>query len=415
MSHRTFASALAIALVFGAMLPAALASDQPAYVRIASPGEGDVLLSNGSVVVEYHTDEHFSARWGEVLLDDVVVGAFQSGTMPLAGPVFMNVTLKGASNLTRGLYALTARLHGENETTIVSPAVGVLLNHPPAVSVNATYDPAAQVLAIRGAASDDAGAVTLSVGSPLGNATLEANGLYLLEQHGLLRPGQYYVSVVARDSDGAEARTATTAFVADNEAVFEILNITAERGERLHVHGRVSDPDGAVSSVVLSTAFGSASSRVVDGMFWFEMPMRATVGIHTATFVSKDPFGGVSNTTARFEVRGIARVFYEEEIKLGVGASVNVDFFSLPARSHGEVRICYVWNGTCSYGGLGEVVVDIGNAILDTSSTRCVGGILSNTGGCKFDARTDGTFGKVAWALGGPSRVRVMVTGFEIV
>lgn len=413
MSHRTIASAWAIALVIAATLPAALASHQPPYVRVVSPGEGEMLRSDGIVGIEYRSDGHEPVARLDVLLGDVVVASGQ-GVSPVLGSSYQEMPLRGAANLSRGTYTLTARLVGMNNTSVVSPPVSVLLNHPPTPLVNATYDADASVLRIHGEVADDAGPVTLLLSTPLGNATLEAAGAYAHEQTGFLRAGTHIVTVVARDSDGAEVVATARAFVPDHEADFDILNVTAERGELLHVHGRVSDLDGPVTGVWLSTPFGNASSRVVDGMFWIDMPMRAKVGVHTATLTSKDPSGGASDATLTFEVAGKARVFFEEDFTLGPGAYANVAVFALPARSYGEVRVCTLTNATCGQtANAGAVLVEFGDSALDPWSKRCSYAPFVATA-CGFDARVDGTFGRASWALGGAGRVRISVTGYEL-
>lgn len=426
MSHRTIATAWAIALVLTSALPATLASHAPEYVTILSPENGATIAPDARVRVQFDTGHYSGPVLVEALLNGTVVGQVITFAQPMPVGTPSNGTRVevriNASSIPGGFYDLTARANASN-ATLVSAPVGVLLNRAPTVAVRANYDLDRKTLHVLGNFSDERPGVTLRLASPLGNATLSTNGTtFEYEQQGALARGDYVVEVFAQDSEGAVGSAKAIFTVADRPTTFEILKISALHGERFHVHGRVSDDDGPVRSVSVATRFGGGSSDVHDGMFWIDFPIRGLVGVHQATLWAADATGGKTNVTAPFEIQGVERVFYEKEVQLDAGANVAVSDFRLPERSYGQIALCSVVGDGCIRPDAlrrGAAVVEIAHHATDLDSRRCtladtLVSTSATTSSCTFDARSDGTFGRLAWGTAGSGRFRVTVSGYEL-
>lgn len=414
MSHRTIVSAWAIALALSGVLPAALATHEPASLRIVSPESGGILLSTGSVLVEFTPGSGASGlQWGQVRLNGTVVGSFMVYAADTHDPTLQRVDVDAAA-LPRGAYALDARVGDANGTTAQAAPVWVLLNHAPRLEAAADYDVNSSTLRVRGSALDDAGGVLLLVTTPLGASSLVADGEFSHSQTGYLQPGKHAANVTARDGDGAERHVTVNFTVGDRPSTFTDLHVAAVRGERFHVHGGVSDPDGPVREVRLETAYGKAGSRVANGSFWIDLPVEARVGVHKGTLVASTQYGE-TRLPVEFEVHGVRRVFYEETVDLRVGAYSNLASFRLPDSSYGTVSICHGAASACSdesptLAGVVAVTVGGGAGLLNACATA----VGAKVGFCTFDARRDGTYGNVVWDVAGYGRVRVVVEGFEI-
>lgn len=343
-------SAAAIVLLLVAAFPPT-ASASSATATIVSPSAGDTIRANATVRIHYAGYSSNATNLSvELLLDGASAGG---GSRPIGGNpsngTTFNVTLVSA-NFSSGSHALSARVWTALDAPVDTPAVSIVLDKPPVVSVvNSTYDLDARRLVVEASVTDDGGAPSIRLSSGPNSTNASFQGTQTIVLPAARGPGNYTAFLNATDGLDQTTRVSWQYVVLDREAFLSFTNVQYQLGGHLLLQGNVSDPDGRVS-IRVETPLGSGDAVVSNNSTRWSasVPVTPQLGTFHGTIRSKDPWGGTTDRTFQFTIGGPNVTVYERTISTQVGAHAENSYVTIPAILGGRIEICV---DGCSPGG----------------------------------------------------------------
>ncbi|HYO56262.1 PKD domain-containing protein [Archangium sp.] len=196
-----------------------------------------------------------------------------------------------------GVGSATERMYVYNITPTVSATGGTENEGSTFTSSGSFTDPGADTWTAR-----------VDYGDGTGWQPLALNGKSFLLEHRYANSGRYGVSIIVRDSDGAEGSTIAVVTVRNVAPVVTVTGGTANEGSAFVFSGSITDPGNERTWRVTISDYGDGSpgqSMVVNSRSFTFNHVYAENGTYTATIQVRDD-EGTSMTTALVVVHNVA-------------------------------------------------------------------------------------------------------------